>query len=173
MWKYLDAAYALGCLRVLKNPKGNTRKFTFPPRHVLLGPGPIHDYSRQSLLTPTVSLPPDHQFYSQTLLIFPTLYSSISLATAPVTSSIGILTHHLIHFTSLASASPIQLPLEMQGFTQKSHVHPILASIPFSPNPTHSSPRANSMRLSHPQNWYYSQSYNLVSTPQSPPPWPF
>lgn len=42
MWKFLDAACVLGCLGVLKSPKGS-RKFTFPSR-----PQPIHDYSRHS-----------------------------------------------------------------------------------------------------------------------------
>lgn len=71
-----------------KNPRGNTRKFTFPSRHVLSGPGPIHDCLRQSLWTPS-SLPPDIRVHSPTPLILPTLYPSISCAKTPITSGTG------------------------------------------------------------------------------------
>lgn len=113
--KLLDAACVLGCLRVLKDPKGNTRKFTFPSRHVL---SVLSDPGQFVITQGTHSCPhPSHLTTNPTPRHPLFLLSSISFAMTLIASGIGNVSHHLIHFPSAAR----HLPREMLGFT-KHHI---------------------------------------------------
>lgn len=118
MWKFLDAACVLGCLGVLKSPKGS-RKFTFPSR-----PRSIHDYSRHSSCLQ--SFPPDRQSYHKRPLFF---LSSLSFAMTLITSDTGNLSHHLIHFRLQQGLQQRHLPCETPGLTKQPH--PILPPTPY------------------------------------------